>query len=343
MHSADRIELPALDKWLDDHRLGCGPLSAVTLLAGGTQHLMLAFNRGSDRFVLREVEAPRSGEPLLREAVILSALDGTDVPHPSLRAAEPDPTVLGYCFAVMNFVDGLNLARGATPEAADAPAYWSAVGPAFAAALGRLGEVDPEAIGVSSLGRPDGFLERQVPRWLWQLERYDRYHGYPGADLPYVDEVARWLEARLPPDQRPGLIHGDVNLSNVLFGRERPSVCALVDWELSTVGDPLLDLGQLLVTWPDVAGQSVLGEIISIHPSAELATAEAIVDAYQEACARDLTHLLWYEVLAAFRLGAILEGSRARACAGQGPVDIGAQLHAAAHGLFEMAHELIGR
>jgi aminoglycoside phosphotransferase (APT) family kinase protein len=134
----------------------------------------------------------------------------------------------------------------------------------------------------------------------------------------------------------PGLIHGDFHFANVLISRNEGRVAAVVDWELSTIGDPLLDLGHLLATWPDPASGTTT--MLSLPG---LPTREEIVARYAEGSTRDVEAVGWYQVLACYRLGIILEGTHARACAGQAPRETGDRLHAMTVGLFEQALRLV--
>lgn len=116
-------------------------------------------------------------------------------------------------------------------------------------ALAKLGEIDHRAVGLNDFGKPDGFLERQVPRWLAELESYSGFDGYHGPEIPNIDLVADWLVRNRPAQQPAGIMHGDFHAANVMFDRSSPDVAAIVDWEMATIGDPLLDLGWLLATW----------------------------------------------------------------------------------------------
>jgi aminoglycoside phosphotransferase (APT) family kinase protein len=206
------------------------------------------------------------------------------------------------------------------------------------------GAVDHVAAGLADVGRPDGFLERQVPRWRAQLRSYGDVPGYPGPGLPHVEEVARWLEAHRPATFRPGLVHGDYHLNNVLLATARPRVAAVVDWEMCTVGDPLLDLGWLLVTWPVDADELPAGPVAG-GPLAEaggLPTPAELVEAYARHSERDLSAVAWYTVLAGFKLGIVLEGTHARAHTGQADRDTGERLHRAAVGLLARSARIAG-
>jgi len=190
-------------------------------------------------------------------------------------------------------------------------------------------------VGLADFGKPDGYLERQVARWRSQLESYAEYEGYPGPQIPGVERVARWLEDHRPADFRPGILHGDYHLSNVMYELDGPELAAIVDWELSTIGDPLLDLGWLLATWPGEQGPEPGS--IAVQPWEGFPNADELVARYAERTGRDLASVPWYGVLACYKLGIILEGTHARAFAGKAPKATGDVLHATTLALFERA------
>ncbi|OHU97492.1 phosphotransferase family protein [Mycobacterium talmoniae] len=323
--------------------LGEGPLDDVTELSGGTQNIMLRFTRSGRSYVLRRGPRhlrPRSNTVILRETQVLAALAGTEVPHPRLIARCEDPTVLGDAvFYLMEPVDGFNAGQGLPPLHAGDPTVRYQMGLSMADALAKLGAVDHVAVGLGDFGKPDGFLERQVPRWLSELESYSELDNYPGPDIPGVAEVAAWLQRGQPASWTPGIMHGDYHAANVMFSRTGPEVVAIVDWEMCTIGDPLLDLGWLLATWRGRDGSSVLE-----HPFLEsdgVAGPDDLIERYAANTRRDLSHITWYTVLACFKLGIVLEGTWARACAGKAPKEVGEHLHRATLRLFERAHLLM--
>ena len=334
------VDLGRLGAWMDEQGLRPGPIEGVEPLSGGTQNILLRFTRGGERYVLRHPPVHKranSDETMRREARVLAALDGSDVPHPRLIAACPDPAVLGSAFYLMEPVIGAN-PTVALPEAYDDPGWRLELGLALADSAAAIGAVDHVAAGLVDLGRPEGFLERQVTRWASQLASYSELDGYPGPDIPGVEDVGQWLDANRPTRWEPGLLHGDYHLANVLCRLDRPGVAAVVDWELTTIGDPLLDLGWLLATWPDdgdasvpLAGQSWAG----------LPDRRQLVARYAERSRRDLSAITWYEVLACYKLGIILEGTHARAHAGLAPKETGDRLHVTTLGLFRRAHALM--
>ena len=330
------VDLAALASWMNDQRLGAGPVQVVQRLAGGTQNILVLLERAGRRYVLRRPPLhlrANSNETMRREARVLHALAGTDVPHPALIAACPDEQVLGAAFYLMEPIDGFNAMSG-LPESHRFADLQHAMGLSVADALAALGRVDPVANGLADFGKPDDFLARQAPRWLSQLESNGQLNGWPGPGaLGDVAAVAAWLEAGRPTVFTPGLMHGDYHMANVMFRNDGPQVAAIIDWELATLGDPLLDLGWLLATWPQPGdpGFMVVAPWIGFPSAAEL------VERYGRGSARDLTAIGWYAVLACFKLGILLEGTYARARAGQAPAETGDRLHANATWLFERA------
>lgn len=341
--SMDRHPDPnALRAWMDAYRLGSGPLRELHRLPGGTQNQMFTFIRAGEAYVLR-LAPPGAGErgadTMRREFTILTALDGTGVPHPRCHALETRPEILGSAGYLMARVDGWTATVGAAGGASsDADRHRQ--GLALVDALVALDTVDHLAVGLRDIGRPDGFLERQARRWLRQLEGYRSYPGYQGPDLPWVAHIVEWLDSHLPEPQPPGILHGDLHLGNVLFRPGHGSVAAFVDWELATVGDPLLDLAQLLVTWPDGHGRSVLGPVATPAVATGWPTGRELVDRYAVRSGRRLTALPWYMVLACFRLAVILEGSHVRASVGLASQQAGDELHQAAIRLLTHAERL---
>lgn len=331
------VDLAVLREWMDGRGLGSGPLEAVERLAGGTQNILLRFSRDGTGYVLRRPPPhlrDSSNEAMRREARVLGALAGTDVPHPRLIAACDDESVLGAAFYLMEPVDGFNPTSGLPePHAGSAPIQHR-MGLALVEGIARLGALDHQALGLSDFGRPEGFLERQVARWRRQLESYQALPGWTGvAGLPGVERVAAWLESNRPVDFSPGIQHGDYHLANVMYRHDGPELAAIIDWELATIGDPLIDLGWLLATWPDPAH----GMTSSVSPWIGFPSADELVAHYRQRSARDLSSIGWYRVLACYKLGILLEGTHARACAGKAPRETGDLLHGRAVRLFERA------
>jgi aminoglycoside phosphotransferase (APT) family kinase protein len=329
-----------LAEWMSKQGLGDGPLEDVCKISGGTQNIMLRFTRSGRPYVLRRGPKhlrPRSNIVIMRETEVLAALADTDVPHPRLIASCADTEVIGDAiFYLMEPIDGFNAGQELPAlHAADAGVRFG-MGLSMAESLAKLAAVDYAAVGLRDYGKPDGFLERQVPRWISELESYREFDNYPGPDIPGVEDVAKWLDSGRPSRWTPGIMHGDYHAANVMFSRTGPEVVAIVDWEMSTIGDPLLDLGWMLATW----GQSpAFGG--TLFEKGGLAAPSDLVEQYARNTTRDLSHINWYTVLACFKLGIVLEGTHARAYAGKAPKEVGDLLHHATVQLFEQALTLM--
>lgn len=332
------VDLRRLADWMDGQGLESGPIRDARSLQGGTQNVLLRFARGRREFVLRRPpQHPYmdGSETMLREARTLATLADSGVPHPALIAVCQDPSVLGAAFYLMEAVDGFNATVGMPALHASDPSIRRRMGFAMVDAAIALANVDHEAAGLSLRGEAQSYLERQVARWGSQFERYFQYPGWPGPGaLGGVEAVGKWLQANLPASFRPGIIHGDFHLANVLYDFAGPRIVAVVDWELSTVGDPLLDLGWLMATWPDEDGG---GGTSTVTPWKGFPHVDELIDRYRSHSTRDLSAIAWYGVLACYKLGIILEGTHARAAAGKAPVQTGAELHSKAIALFRRA------
>lgn len=341
----EMVDFAVLARWMDEQGLPGGPMQAIRVLAGGTQNLLVRFERGGRDYVLRRPPhhlRPKSNDALRREGRVLAALKGSDVPHPSFLAGCFDETVMnGAVFYLMEPVEGFNATTDLPPLHAGSAAVRHEMGLQSAEALARLGRLDPATVGLSDFGKPEGFLARQVPRWMSELESYSRNEGYPGPEIPGLLDVAKWLERNRPVQGLPGILHGDYHLANVMFAPDSARLAAIVDWEMSTIGDPILDLGWLLATWPDTGDVSVGAASAYVHAGG-LPTREELVSRYAEGCSRNLDALDWYVAMACFKLGVVLEGTHARAFAGKAPKEIGDLLHAITLGLFRRALVIVG-
>jgi len=338
------VDFAVLDSWMDEQGLPAGEIAGVERLAGGTQNILVRFQRGGQDYVLRRPPMhlrKASNEVLRRESRVLAALAGSEVPHPGLIAAETDTDVMGVVFYLMEPIDGFNPTVG-LPEPYTTDASWRHdLGLGVVDGIASLGAVDHEAVGLGDLGKPDGFLERQVPRWLGELETYAELDGYPGPEIPRLDDIAEWLDRNRPTSWQPGILHGDYHLANVMLRYDRPELAAIVDWEMCTIGDPLLDLGWLLSMWPGEEATGAGPAIGLAQFAADFATPDELVSRYSARSTRDLSAIDWYTVLACFKLGIVLEGTHARACAGKADKGVGDLLHATTLALFAKAASLI--
>lgn len=339
------IDLSGIEGWLLANGVLGGPgLENVQLLAGGTQNIVLRFGNGGQEFVLRHPPAkprPNSNKLLEREIRLLTALSDSDVPHPAVIAACTDTTVVGGVFYVMEAVDGFNPTVQMPQAAAESVTVRHRMGIEMIDGLVALAAVDPIAKGLGDFGKLDGFLERQVSRWASELQSYERFEGWDGpAALGDVAAVGQWLTDNLPPDMQPGVIHGDYHVGNCIFA-EDGRLNAIVDWEMATLGDPLVDLGRLLVSWPKQG--ETKPQTMRVAPLDGFPIPDEMVARYAEQSGRSLAHLPWFEVLACYKLGLILEGTHARAQAGLADKATGERLHRSAISLLEEARAIIAR
>lgn len=329
MNLDELIDFAALGRWMDSQGLGSGPITDVTSLGGGTQNVLVRFRRGGEDYVLRRGPVHLrsiSNRVIGREMRVLAALAGTGVPHARFIAGCTDESVLGGAvFYLGEVVDGFNPTQAWPDEwGADARCEF---GLSVVDGLLELGAVDHVKVGLADYGKVDGFLERQVPRWYKDLQTYRENPDYPHDSLPGIDDVAGWLAKRTPSSFQPGIMHGDSHLANVMCSSSAPRLAAIIDWEMSTIGDPLLDLAWLWLTWPGRG--DTLDELIGVLGGGRgLPEPDEVVARYAAGTHRDLADLDWYRVLAAFKFAIVLEGTYMRALVGAAPKDVGDQLHA---------------
>jgi aminoglycoside phosphotransferase (APT) family kinase protein len=213
------------------------------------------------------------------------------------------------------------------------------MGLALVEGIARLAMLDYVELGLADFGAVNGFLERQTERWSRQLAGYCEHAGWPGPqELGDVRILKDWLDKNRPASFRAGIVHGDYHLSNVMYRGDSAELAAIVDWELTTIGAPLLDLGWLLATWPRPDGTQEPG-IVGTAPWDGFPTAEELVVHYAKVTGATADSIEWYAVLACYKLGILLEGTYARACAGKTSVETGARLHSGAIALFARAKQ----
>jgi aminoglycoside phosphotransferase (APT) family kinase protein len=300
-----------LEAWLDDRGLGRGPLRATRIGAGHSNATFL-LERGSERMVLRRAPRPPlppSAHDMLREARVLSALQGS-ARVPRVLAVCRDEHVLGVPFYVMEELHG-HVVTGELPAVlASADARRSA-GRDLVDALAELHAVDSASAGLADFGRPDGYLERQVRRFvtLWE-------HNAT-RELPLVGELGGWLGAALPASGEACVVHGDYRLGNVMLDRTRPRVLALLDWELATLGDPLADLGYLVATYTDATSPPTVLDLSPVTRADGFPSRAELVERYAERSGRGVGALAWYEALALWKAAVFCEGLYGRFLRGE--------------------------
>ncbi|MGI8678416.1 MAG: phosphotransferase family protein [Jatrophihabitans sp.] len=316
------VDLAALTRWLDAAKPGmrAGDLSGA-VIAGGKSNLTYRITDGASTWALRRPPLAHvlpTAHDMVREWRVISALQGTAVPVADAVALCEDKDVLGAPFYLMGFVDGVVFDQAGVLDALTADQAARAC-ELLMDTLVDLHEVDPAPVGLADFGRPEGFLARQVRRWTsqWQAsETQPREQLAPTVDL---------LNSTMPEQSAPSIVHGDYRLTNVMFapaeGSSRPEhvigdrIAAVVDWEMATLGDPLTDVG-LLVVYQDLAAESD-SVMPLMTPAAGFLTTEQMVQRYEQRSPRDLTHLDWYTAFGYFKLAVVSEGIHNRYLAGK--------------------------
>ena len=205
-------------------------------------------------------------------------------------AACPEEDVLGAAFYLMEPIDGFNVTVGMPALHAGDPAIRRAMGFSLVDGIARLGRVDHEAVGPGDFGRVEGYLDRQVGRWRKQLEGYVEHTGASGPHiLPGVEALGTWLEVSRPKTFMPGIQHGDYHPANVLYSLDGPEIAAIVDWELATIGDPLIDLGWVLTTFPRAGDPTSM----KVEPWDGFPASEELLAYYRDRSGRDLSAIDW--------------------------------------------------
>jgi aminoglycoside phosphotransferase (APT) family kinase protein len=307
------IDLDGVTGWFREHVPGARPPLEVRLIAGGRSNLTYRVaDAAGAAWVLRRPPLHGvlpSAHDMGREHRVISALAGTPVPVPATFGFCQDEAVTGAPFYVMAYVDGIVPRDEATVAASlDEPARAAAAN-SLVDALVALHEVDPDQVGLGELGRRSGYLERQLARWQRQLSQTRT------RPLPALDEAHHRLAANLPAQVGPArIVHGDFRLDNVVLS-PAGRVLAVLDWELCTLGDPLADVGLLLVYWAEPGDQTLpLGTAPTVMPG--FPDRAALAEAYATRSGRDLSQLDLYVAFASWKLAVILEGVVARHAGG---------------------------
>ena len=309
----DGIDRGGVEAWFREHVNGAEPPLEFELIAGGRSNLTyrVADSNGR-RWALRRPPIGKtlgSAHDMGRECRVVSALEPTDVPVARIAGFCEDESVNGAPFYVMDFVEGPVLRRRADADAYDENLR-RAIGERVIDTLVDIHAVDPDDVGLAELGKKEDYVARQLHRWQGQWQKGKT------RDIPLVDEVHDRLAARIP-DQGPAtIVHGDYRLDNMILTPTADAVAAVVDWELCTLGDPLADVGMLLVYWgaPDDALMPLM-EPATIAPG--FPARDEVRERYAERSGRDLALIDYYVALGLWKLAIILEGVYARFTAGQ--------------------------
>jgi aminoglycoside phosphotransferase (APT) family kinase protein len=298
-------------EFLDAHGLGPGgePLTAVPI---GDGHSNVTFVLSTGVVLRRPPRGPLppSAHDVLREARLLRALAPTQVRVPQVLAVCEDAHVIGAPFYVMEHVDG-HVISNSIPQPLDTPEQRARMADELVDALVELHAVEWTTIGLEGFGKPSGYLERQLRRFtgLWEHNRT--------RELPEVEQIGAWLAANIPESPTATIVHGDYRLGNTIIAPEPPArLVAILDWEMATIGDPLADVGYMMIHWIE-AGDSVgKFSLQTVTQQPGFPTRAQMIERYEERSGRSMHALNWYVTLALWKGVVFMEGNYKRAVSG---------------------------
>ena len=285
---------------------GADGAPAVSQFPGGHSNLTYLLSFGEQEYVLRRPPlgpvAPTAHD-MTREYRVLSALWRVFPPAPRPYLLCEDPSVVGAPFYVMERRRGVVVRTVIPPEIGEDLALRRRVSAAVVDTLAALHAVDWEAVGLPGLGRPGGFVERQVRGWA---ERYERAKT---RDIAAIHDLARWLAERIPPSPPPTLLHNDFKLDNVMLDQSDPGrVVAVLDWEMATLGDPLIDLGLLLCYWADAADPPARRQSVTqVTAEPGFLTRAEVLARYAARTGRDVSRIAFYETFALYKVAVVVQ------------------------------------
>jgi aminoglycoside phosphotransferase (APT) family kinase protein len=328
------LVLEPLKAFLDEHRLGEGEIEASPI-GEGHSNVTYLLKRGALEVVLRRPPRPPlppSAHDVLREARLLRALRDTPARVPAVLAVCEQDAIIGCPFYVMERIHGEVMVTSIPPDL-DTPAERRAIGEQLVDALVEIHAVDWRAAGLEGFGKPTGYLERQLRRFvgLWEVNKT--------REIPAVERVGSWLAENMPSSPPATIVHGDYRLGNTIFAAEPPArLAAVLDWEMATIGDPLADLGYLCMMWterddPTGGLREALGAVT--RRDGFLTRAE-LISYYEQRTGRSMRALRWYTTLALWKSIVFMEGNYKRAVSG---TTDDPYLKQFGDGVLELAHQ----
>lgn len=308
------LVLDALQRFLDEHGIGEGPIEASPI-GEGHSNVTYLIRRGALEAVLRRPPRgplPPSAHDVLREARLLNALAPTEVRVPEVLAVCEDESLIGCPFYVMERVQG-EVIVGEVPAVLDSPEQRRRVADELIDALVEIHGADWRAAGLVGFGKPSGYLERQVRRFsgLWDLNKT--------RDIPAVERVGRWLADQMPQSAPATIVHGDYRLGNTMFAAQAPArLVAVFDWEMATIGDPLADVGYMCMFWAEQGDDddSLRQQVGNVTRRQGFPSRTELIERYEERSGRSMRDLRWYTALALWKATVFMEGNYKRAVAG---------------------------
>jgi aminoglycoside phosphotransferase (APT) family kinase protein len=309
----EAIDQPNLEAWFSENVPGASPPLAFERISGGHSNLTYGVaDAAGGRWALRRPPLGRrlaSAHDMAREHRIISALQGTEVPVPPVVGLCEDESVNGAPFYVMDFVEGPILRSRREAEQSFDESQRGPIGERVVDTLVSIHAIDPDRVGLGELGKKQDYVARQLHRWHGQWEKSKT------REVELVDDVHRRLSERIPEQGAATIVHGDYRLDNMIL-TEAGQVAAVVDWELCTLGDPLADVGMLIVYWSE-AGDELMPLLEAPTTAAGFPTRDEVRERYAERSGRDLYEIDFYVALGWWKLAIILEGVYSRYAAGQ--------------------------
>ncbi|MCA1840275.1 MAG: phosphotransferase family protein [Actinobacteria bacterium] len=309
------VDAARLETYLADRLPGEGQFEVVRHIAGHSNETFFV-TRGDSRWVLRRpplaVYLPTAHD-VLREYRVISTLGQTQVRVPDVALACEDTSVIGAPFYLMQKVDGAVL-RDSIPGFLDNETDHAEIGTELVTALAELHSVDWMKVGLEGFGKPTGYLQRQVRRWTGQLELATSITSQ-SREVPDMWKVRDWLSANMPESGDPVIVHGDYKLDNVIYAPSSPArLAAILDWEMSTIGDPLSDLGWLISFWIQAGDppDPLHSDLSRLTTAPGSKTRAELIDIYASKTGRKVGDIRWYVVAAVWKLACLLEGSYGR-------------------------------
>ncbi len=322
-----KVDRAKLTAWMDSRGLGDSSIPIeLDYMSGGSQNEIFKVTRGDWSAALRKPPfppPPGRAEGIVREWKIIEALDGSDVPHTKAIALCEDESIMGTNFYMMGVVDGWSpMSAGDNTEDADASTVRKWPEPFESDLASRAGLAKELIRGAAmmanfdwepklkDLGRPDGYHERQVERWIRFYERVK------SREIPGLAEATKWLDSNRPLDFKPGLMHGDYQFANVMFAHGAPTkLAAIIDWEMGTIGDPKIDLAWIVRDWPEDTSQASGASYVN---TTGMPGRTELLNYWSSLTGRSVEDMDYYYILAAWKLGIVLEQGYARALQGHG-------------------------
>jgi aminoglycoside phosphotransferase (APT) family kinase protein len=306
MRTGEELDLSRLEPFLRTHFPDEHGSLSVQQYPSGHSNLTYAVSLGSTDFVLRRPpfgSKVKSAHDMAREFRVLSRLHGAYPVAPEVLCYCDDESILGAPFYLMKPIRGIILRKDPPPDLQFSADTACRLSESLIDNLARLHHIDYGSIGLADLGKPQGYLERQVHGWI------ERYHGSQTHDLPEVERISSWMNDHLPPSSDAALIHNDYKYDNVVLdSQDITKIVGVLDWEMCTIGDPLSDLGTALAYWIDPKDPEELQKIRwgPTNFPGSLTRAE-LVQRYSKAAARDVSNMFFYLAFARFKIAVIIQ------------------------------------